>query len=340
MWERLRESLARVVPSLEVLEEEVARYDLGAAEKQGVLADLERVYYLTWLMRELGEYFRGKIYFGGGAVLNYVFLRGYGHAPRFTFDLDSRWLGEVKAKRSLLKEIAEFNSYLRRKNPVDLPVSSSKAIPLYTAEYDVEKDFFPDILSLRIPVIMRWSGLEFHRFAYKTAGVEMDYQLVRRMREVFKAVIGIEDALIDYIRFEVSIGEAYPYKSYSVDLPFRLGRCELSITVLEYQLAAKLANRLCRDVGGDLPLLAHDMLKAILDLRLLPHANKAAVKRYAEQLGCTRESLQTVQRNLHAVLNFPEYWKSHHYTLVRREATLESIVREVEKEVQSLFENS
>ncbi|QOJ78994.1 hypothetical protein IG193_00570 [Infirmifilum lucidum] len=54
MEELLRENLARAVPDLGVLEEEAERYRLSPGEKQGVLADLERVYYVLWLMKKLG----------------------------------------------------------------------------------------------------------------------------------------------------------------------------------------------------------------------------------------------------------------------------------------------
>ncbi|QOJ78995.1 hypothetical protein IG193_00575 [Infirmifilum lucidum] len=66
---------------------------------------------------------------------------------------------------------------MRREVSVDMPVSSTASIPLYTSEYDAEKDFFPDILSLRMPVITRWSRLEFYRFASKVSGGRDGLQL-------------------------------------------------------------------------------------------------------------------------------------------------------------------
>ncbi|QOJ78996.1 hypothetical protein IG193_00580 [Infirmifilum lucidum] len=165
----------------------------------------------------------------------------------------------------------------------------------------------------------------------------MDYNLIRRLKAVFRETVGREGALIDYVRFEVSVGEAYPCKYYVVDLPFRLGRHELSITEVEYQLAAKIAGRLCRDFGDELPLVAHDILKAVLDLRLLRHVDEAAVRRYVEQLGCTRGSLQRVRENLRAVLGFPEFYASHYYLLVRRESGLENLVEGIEAGIQRVL---
>jgi hypothetical protein len=47
---------------------------LGGDERLDVLRMLERVYYIVLLMRELQGYLNNLVQFGGGAVLNYIFI--------------------------------------------------------------------------------------------------------------------------------------------------------------------------------------------------------------------------------------------------------------------------
>jgi hypothetical protein len=72
------EAVAREVPDINVLDEELETLSrglrLGDGERLDVLRMLERVYYIVLLMRELQGYFNNLIQFGGGAVLNYIFI--------------------------------------------------------------------------------------------------------------------------------------------------------------------------------------------------------------------------------------------------------------------------
>ena len=331
-------AVATLTPQLPVLEREADR--LGAAglqpsERLQVLRNLERVWHLVRLLKHLQDHFGDAMAFGGGAVLNYLFLAGLGEPPRFTFDIDAAWMGEARLKRVLLREFMMFNKRLAASGEhLELPVAAGRGIDLYVVEYDVEKDFFPDILSLRVPVVTRWSGEEFYRYVRRTTGLSMDYGLIRRLREVFADALGVEDARIDYVRLEVSIGRSYPTRRERVALPFGMGEADLNVTVPEYQLALKLALKLGKDYGGDVGAALPDLLKAVVDLRMLDYVDGSAVRGYVEEISGREfgEVAEAVGRNLDSLLERGRgYWLSHHYLLVRRSATLESLIRGIKR---------
>ncbi|NPA70648.1 MAG: hypothetical protein GXO26_07550, partial [Crenarchaeota archaeon] len=133
---------------------------LTEVEKLSVLRGLERVWHIMRILRLLSTYFSNKIIFGGGAILNYIYMINNGEVPRLTFDLDASWYRAVRSKRVILKEMVEFNKWLAEQGELLLfPVTSDgRRTPLYHVEYDVDKDFFPYLLSLRVPVITRYDG--------------------------------------------------------------------------------------------------------------------------------------------------------------------------------------
>jgi len=207
--ERLLEmasALTRLTPSLDELSHALSRLPgsdrLSDPEKFAVIRGLERVWHITRLLGLLSEYFGEKLVFGGGAILNYVYMVGAGEPPRLTFDLDSSWYRPVGSKRAILAEIAEFNSWLAvRGETLDVPVSRrGDVVKLYVVEYDVEKDYFPSLLSLRMPVITRYDGQPFYEFL----GIR-DYTVITALRRVFRRVLGVANPRIDYVRFEISL---------------------------------------------------------------------------------------------------------------------------------------
>jgi hypothetical protein len=72
------EAVAREIPDIKVLDEQLEIISrglrLGGGERLDVLRMLERVYYIVLLMRELQGYLNNLVQFGGGAVLNYIFI--------------------------------------------------------------------------------------------------------------------------------------------------------------------------------------------------------------------------------------------------------------------------
>ena len=336
--------LTNVVPSVEVLERDLMRFsssiELSRSELNQVLYSLERVYYILLLMRELQEYFKDKIQFGGGVVLNYIFMLRI-DVPRFTFDLDSSWNLRVNSKRSVLGEIVSFNKYLAEKYSLCLPISSDKCVELMIVEYDIEKDYFPQILSLRLPVITRWSGLEFYKYVKTNTSLELEYSTLRKLRECFKNVLGVRDAKIDYIRFEITLKPIYPCVKLDVELPFNLGYAKLNITELEYQLASKLVYKIGWDFREKLRDNLHDVLKAVLDMRLLNIASKYKFREYVEKLSSSIgfkiiDIRGNMKRNLVELLRVgEEFWTGFHYILIRAKyRDISSLVRSIRRNLE------
>lgn len=339
--------LVRIVPSIETLEEELKRLssaikpsEFTRGDYNQVLFSLERIYYITLLMKELQEHFSSRIQFGGGVVLNYIFMPQL-DVPRFTFDLDSSWRERVSSKRSILGEIVGFNKYLSEKYPICLPVSADKCLKLMTVEYDVEKDHFPHVLSLRLPVITRWSGVEFYNYVKVSTGLELDYTALSKLRKCFQSSIGVKDARVDYVRFEITLEPGYPSRELEVDLPFKLGRVKLNITELEYQLASKLVFKIGWNFGADLQANLHDVLKAILDMRLLVLVDEFRFKNYVELLASSRglrlrDIGDNIERNTSELLKTGgELWSGFHYLLIR--AKYRDLLKLIQGTVRRLY---
>jgi len=325
-----------LTPSVVTLKEELKRLrtpKLSTYEENQLIQSLERVWHIIRLMKLLQAYFKDKIVFGGGAILNYIFLRSMNELPRFTFDLDSSWTKEVSSKRVFLKELLLFNKHLSESsNVLYIPVSRDRYISLYVVEYDAEKNHFPNILSLRYPVICRWSGEEFHKYVKRTSRIEVEYGILRKLRRVFEEALNVKSAKVDYVRFEISFGESFPVKTYRVELPFNLGTLDLNVTEIEYQLASKIAWRLGKDFGDNIEYVLHDLLKTLLDLRLLKIVNRDKVEEYVEKILGKRlvELRDKIKDNLATLLHKGGlYWNSHHYILIRKERTLDEIVDEI-----------
>ena len=290
---------------------------------------IERVWHIMRLLRLLTEYFGDKLFFGGGSILNYVYMVKFNEPPRLTFDLDSTWYRKVSSKRVILKEMVGFNRWLAENDlTLQIPLSGDRAAELFIVEYDRDKDFFPELLSLRMPVITRYDGEPFHKFL----GIQ-DYDMIMRLRKAFKEVLGVKDPRIDYVRFEISLEPKGMPREKAVLEDIFGSRTQAWITKLEYQLASKIAYKVAKDYGSDLGYNLHDILKAVLDLRLLKGMDVKAVKRYVVPI-----NIETVKRNLEA-LKSPmgrKLWdKNYHYILARRRYTLEDLAKQVKRLIMS-----
>jgi len=332
LWERLR----KLTPDVRVLEEALDRLPgaegLSARERLAVLRGLERVWHIMRLLRLLSEYFGERIVFGGGSILNYIYMVRVGEPPRLTFDLDASWYRRVASKRIILKEMVEFNRWLDETgNTLSIPVTAKKYVKLYIVEYDVEKDYFPDLLSLRVPVITRYDGRPFYQFL----GIR-DYGIITGLRSVFEEVLGVRDARIDYIRLDISlVPPSANGEEVTVEDIFGFEHRAV-VTPLEYQLASKIEYKLGRDFGDALKYNIHDILKALLDLRLLEHVNLEEVARHIRSPETVKRALPV---NIRVVLGEGRrLWeRNYHYTLVRRRHRLEEVVEKVERMVYALL---
>jgi len=334
--EELRARLRLLTPKFALLLDVARRLPgaergLSPREAHAVARGLERVWHIMRLLGLLSEYFVDRLFFGGGSVLNYVYMVRHGEPPRLTFDLDSAWHRRVASKRVVIGEMLKFNKWLAENGlTLDLPVAPGRLAKLFVVEYDAEKDHFPTLLSLRVPVITRYDGRPFHEFLSM-----QDFNLIESLRGVFEEELGVRDPRIDYVRLEVSLdpGEM-PREEATLEDAFGTA-VRAWVTRLEYQLASKITFKVARDFGPDLEYNLHDVLKAALDLRLLAYADKESVRRHAGPLDAS-----LARRNLDSLLS-PKargIWeKNYHYTLVRKKYTLEELVERVSKLVAEVI---
>lgn len=332
--ERFRERLKMLTVSPDTLAGAVNKIPEGEkltqAERFDVIRSLERVWHIRNLMRCLAEFFSGKLVFGGGSVLNYFYMIKAKEPPRFTFDLDAAWHEEVPLKRVLLAELELFNKWLTERELVlQIPVGYGKTVLLNIVEYDAEKDHFPELLSLRIPVLMRYSGQPFYEF------LEIkDYHVIKELRQVFKEVLGIKDPLIDYVRFEISLKPVGDAVTESLEDLFGT-KFEATLTPVEQQLAFKILSKVARDFGPNIKYEIYDILKATLDLRLLNHVNTHSLRKY---LRVSASDINVINSNLSRLLENEEiYEKGYHYILVRKRYSLKDIISIVKNKLQDLF---
>ena len=315
-----RSELISVAERLPGAEAGLEKHELAALAR-----GLERVWHIMRLLRLLSEHFGDRLFFGGGSVINYVYMVKAGEPPRLTFDLDSTWHRRVGSKRAILGEMVRFNKWLSERGlTLRIPVSRDRVVELYVVEHDAEKDVFPYFVPLRVPVITRYDGEPFYRFL----GIS-DYSLIGELRRVFKETLGVRDPRIDYVRLEVGLDPAGMPRAETVLEDVFGQRAKAWITELEYQLAAKIRYKVAKDFGDDLGYNLHDILKAVLDLRLLQHVDIGRVRVHAGRI-----DWRVAERNLDALLGPAGHalWeRNYHYTLVRKRYTLEEVVERIRR---------
>jgi hypothetical protein len=107
-------------------------------------------------------------------------------------------------------------------------------------------------------------------------------------------------------------------------LPFNLGYIKLNIAELEYQLDFKFIYKIEWDFREKLKGSLHDVLKVILDMRLLDLVDKCEFKEYVEKLvnniGLKIGGIKSnMERKFTKLLKNRKrfFWMRFHYTLVR-----------------------
>jgi len=110
------------------------------------------LYHLVRVFRALAEAAGDRLAFGGGSVLNYIYMPRYGEPPRLTFDIDSSPIREgYSAKRGLIELIFEVNRWISERGEGLAIEVGGRSIPLGYLVRDVERDVLPWLLSLKVP---------------------------------------------------------------------------------------------------------------------------------------------------------------------------------------------
>jgi len=273
---------------------EALRIPLAPHELAQMRMDFERVVYMHRYAAVLG---RGGLVLGGGYVVNFLVLPEVGEPPRLTFDIDTATRRAV-TKAEALKLVASLNQALIESGLAASLEVGGRRIYLGLIEHDVERDVLPFLLPLRIPVVSRWSGVPLWRFlAWR--GVELRYRDVEEAKRAAVETLGVDEPKVDYLRVGVSMALEPPVAELR----------GLPVSDISWQLSLKLREKLLRPVAeGRVATEAHDMVKALLDLRAVDWYN---LREDAECRAVEAAIRQTAQVAA-------DFWQSHHYLLVRK----------------------
>ncbi|HDI75022.1 MAG: hypothetical protein DRJ52_02150 [Thermoprotei archaeon] len=313
---------------------------LPQSDKTLLKAHSERIWHILRLLKLMAEFFGDKLSFGGGAIINYLIAPHYELEPRLTFDLDTGWLPGYKAKRVVLVEIAKFNKWLADSNEtLVLPIGKERGIPLYLVMYDREHDYFPQVLSLYIPVICRHVGEPFYSYLRNRIGVELHFSRILELKKLFEKTLGVREAKIDELRFEIASMPNTPTIKVKQVFPGKLGEVEFLMSELEWQIALKIVGKIGKNFGENIEYALHDILKATVDLRLVKYLNRSRLLEHLKNLSLSpSQVLSTAEKNLKVLAEKGEtYWLSFHYTYLRKKISLRELVEEALCTIKELF---
>ena len=336
--------LRRVAPRRDVLVEQLREWapqELDGRVESMLLPHMERVYHIMRVFRAMAEAAGEKLTFGGGSIINYIYLPRHREPPRLTFVVDSASRRKLEMKRHLLSLVLEVNRWLSERGESFILATRREGLPVGFIVWDAEKDYFPNMLSLKMPIITLYgSGAPIHTYFSEKLRVSLDYESIARLREVARA-FGARELRVEEVRAEITLEPVGDAVEERVELPFKLGSVTASITNPHLQVAMKIVFKLARSWSDeDLRYVSHDMLKALLDTRLAEHLDKAETRSHIEHLGGA--PLEQIKQNLaRAEANLEKHYTSFHYSLVKlKYPNLADIKGKTMKTLTDILENT
>ena len=298
------------------------------------LVEREMLYYDTLYM--FIKYFPVEVVYGGGSLVNRVYLT---HAPRFSFDVDTTALEPVESKLNLLKSLLELNMWLED-NDFTLKLSfQSKELNIGEFMVDVEKDVFPDMISIKRIVPASCLGTPLSTYLKARLGVDITDREVSRKIIRLKSELGFMPR-IEEIRIEVGFSRNGFQGLYS-DMEVRsllepehkpLKRLKCKISTLEYSIFTKIAS-LSRPYSD---MLLPNMVRHLCDLRMLKlKYRKSVLRKLIEESELDiDEAIRNVVRVEKAGREI--YEKSWHFTLLRKEYSWDKLCQAVLEKIRKL----
>lgn len=296
------------------------------------IVEREMLFYDT--MYVLLNYFPRVLVAGGGSIINRVFIRD---AVRFSFDIDATALEQVEGKTLLLTDISELN--LRIEESMNVFEVDGREIRIGEFTLDVEKNFFPNIISLKRIVPSMTFGTHLPTYLKSRYNIDTSSSSFSRWFMSLKEDLGFMPC-IEEVRIEIGFsrsgfeGEYYDVDVGSliedIEVPKLRLRCKIS--TIEYSVISKLIS-LSRRYSS---ILLQDMVRDLCDLRMLKQPlDKSKVKKLIKvrniNLEEARENIKILSRDGEEV--FTNSW---HFTLVRREYTWSKLCKLVLKEIKAL----
>ncbi|MGB9704286.1 MAG: hypothetical protein ACPL3C_02465 [Pyrobaculum sp.] len=285
----------RLVPTIDEIRQVLTRLGWPHAPSQQLLSDGERVAYMIRYSQIMNR--RGFV-IGGGFSINYVVLPDIGEPPRFTFDIDTA-PPTPASKLSVLEMVAEANRELVEEGHA-VAVWAGRHVYFGLLEHDVEKDVFPYLLPLRVPVVARWSGVPLWAYL-RRMGVEVGYDVIAEVKRISAEVLGVDTPRVDFLRIGVSVELNPPVELYG----------GFKISSVAWQLAEKARRKIVDPLRRG--YVDHDVLKALLDLRAVWAVPRSSLARYFDE-GLRAELVELLPQ---AAERTDIYWQSHHYALVK-----------------------
>ncbi len=297
------------------------------------LVEREMLYYDTLYL--FIKYFPTEVVYGGGSLVNRVYLT----PPRFSFDVDTTALNPVESKLSLLKSLLGLNIWLEDKGLSLKLTFGDRELRIGEFIVDVERDVFPDMLSVKRIVPASCIGAPLPTYLKARLGVNIANSETARSIIRLKSELGFMPR-IEEVRMEIGFsGEGFKgiYEISEVrsllepeHKPMRRLRCKVS--TLEYSIYAKLAS-LSRPHSD---LLLPSMVRDICDLRMLKLRYKRNILKHLieERNVDIDEAIRNIRRTLEGGREL--YERSWHFTLLRREYSWNKLCQMVLDRVEKL----
>ena len=298
------------------------------------LVEREALYYDTMFF--FLTYFPIDLVFVGGSMINRVYLT---EDLRFSFDLDTVALRGFPGKSPLLKYLLELNSILEEKGTISSVVIGDLEVRLGEVVVDVEKDFFPDVLSLKRVMSAMTFGTPLSEY------VETRYRVETGKEPYASEFVRLKEDLgfiprVEEIRIEIGIlregfkGEFIETDVRSLLEPYVKPKLRLKTKVasLETSIVAKLKS-LSREFAQE---LVFDLVRDLCDLRMLElRYDEEKLRRLIEE---NNIHLDTVLKNVNLIkkLGREVYDSSWHLSLVREVIEWDKLCNLVAKIVKRL----
>ncbi len=285
--------------------------------------------------------------FGGGTLLTWVYLRD---APRFSFDIDSTFVDGPTSKDWLLGNlIYKLNGSLRSQGYAQDYQFGERSIELGSVQLDVEKDHFPNLLSLKRSVPSQETGAEITQFL-RRSNLSLTPNEARALRRRWEGLPHIEEIRIE-IAFQTKEEESPPFPHIRKKVAPLVGDVlEVQTTVAKVTKGETIAALKILDLAKDysekeLPNLIVDFIKDVCDLRILQKLESKLVVDELRRLSdihansLLRAAVKQIERL--AASSDAINWYTNRGTqtsFLRRQLTFNQLTAQVNQSIKELIE--
>ncbi|MEM1545781.1 MAG: hypothetical protein QXY40_02355 [Candidatus Methanomethylicia archaeon] len=313
---------------------ELKRIAEGLEWKLGLeIVEREILFYDT--MYTLFSYFPRILIAGGGSIINRVFIKD---SVRFSFDIDATALEPLEGKAQLLMDILDLNVEIE--NLMNILQISGREIRIGEFTLDTEKNFFPNIISLKRIVPSVTFGTHLPTYLKSRYNIDTSSSSFSKWFMDLKDEVGFMPC-IEEIRIEIGFSrKGFEGEYYEVDVDSLISRIEAprlrlrcKVSTIEYSIVSKLLS-LSRKYSN---IILQDMVRDLCDLQMFKQPiNKDRLRKLIEKnnvnLGEVKENIEILLRNGEEI-----FMSSWHFTLVRRKYSWSEICKSALKEIKTLY---